>query len=126
MLTINPEVEASVQRLVSHALIRDHWYEPGRTEFVPGDLPEFTINLDSYRCVFTVTKLGGGAFRHLTISVPSKDFPHPFAAFTIAKLFGFTGWDGKAEVPDTWEGRVDQQEHCIVLMQPLTDAQASA
>jgi hypothetical protein len=58
-------------------------------------------------------------WRHLSISVPGKNYPNPFAAFTIAALFGFTGWDEKTiePPPEGWEIHVQLHEHCIVMAQ---------
>lgn len=104
------------------------WYRPGKDSRVPGDDFRFVANLNSYRCVFTITETpDGSAMRHLSISVPSEDYPNPFAAYTIAELFGFAGWDGKTQdLPESWIARVNKEEHCIVLAQPYEKAKASA
>jgi hypothetical protein len=52
------------------------------------------------------------------MSVPSKDYPNPFAVWLVCELFGFTGWDGKSELPPSdWQAMVNKEEHCIVVAQ---------
>lgn len=117
-LLIDEHAKLQVQRVRDFAIDPKHWYRPNKDARVPGDDYRFVANLNSYRCVFTITEQNGVAWRHLSISVPSENFPHPIAAYTIAELFGFTGWDGKSEVPpESWSGALNKDEHCIVLGQ---------
>ena len=84
----------------------------------PGDDPRHVCELNTFRCVFSITRAQGKLWRHLSISVPSKNYPNPFAAFTIAELFGFTGWDGESTIPPRdWAGKVAEEEHAIALAQ---------
>jgi len=70
--------------------------------------------------VFTHTRVGHKVYRHLTVSVPSEKFPNPIAAYSIAEMFGFVGWDGTSYgMPDGWQGATNQEEHCIVLAQEI-------
>lgn len=118
-LVIDGYAKAQVKRVLDHALDPKHYYMPHRDARVPGDDSRFVCHLNTYRAVFTITvDRGGNLWRHLSISVPSKDYPNPFAAYTIAEMFGFTGWDGKsANPPDGWVIRVDEGDHCIALGQ---------
>ena len=80
VLVIDDEAIEKVRRVIAYA--RRHVYYPGFTDTVPGDNPEHVVKLNSFRCVFTFTKSHGGCgnlYRHLSISVPSKDYPNPAA-----------------------------------------------
>jgi hypothetical protein len=128
VLVINDFTKQSVQRVVDYALRREHWYVPGKSDEAPGDCPEHVAQLDSYRCVFSITLDRGTAYRHLSISVPSADLPNPFTAFTIAQMFGFTGWDGKsiAPLPAGWMVTPLAIDHCVVIAEPYEGARAMA
>jgi hypothetical protein len=123
-LRIDDKARAKIARLVEHA--KNHPYRLG--DPVPGDNPDFVVHLDTYRCVFTFTVADAPdddfIFRHLSISVPAEGkYPHPMAAFTIATLFGFTGWDGITEaMPDSWAGGPYEEDGCVILAQPLEEA----
>jgi len=127
-LVIDHHARRQVHRVMNFALDPKHWYRPGiKDAGVPRSDYRFVANLNSYRCVFTITEADGIVARHLSISVPSEDYPNPFAAYTIAELFGFTGWDGKSEtLPESWMGHVSKEEHCIVLGQPYEKAKVTA
>jgi hypothetical protein len=101
-----------------------NWYRPGQSESAPGDDPRHVVKLDTYRCVFSYTAgPQGGLYRHLSVSVPSKHLPHPFAVFTIAELFGFTGWNGKTQTPpEDWAFGIHKKDHCVILAQKMPDA----
>lgn len=114
-LIINDEARATAARVVAYA--QAHPYRPG--DPVPGDDSNFVANFDTYRAVFTFTHSDGHIYRHLSISVPSLKFANPAAAFMIAGLFGFIGWDERTidRAPDGWMIDVNEAEHCIVLAQ---------
>lgn len=77
--------------------------------------------LNTYRCVFWITKALSGSHRHLLISVPSSGFPNPYATFLIAEMFGFTGWDGKTLKPGPdWLIKANHAEHCVVFACPYS------
>jgi len=117
-LTIDDAAKAKAARIVSYAM--DHPYYSGRAgQPVPGDNPNYTAKFDSYRAVFTFTHHGGEVYRHLSLSVPSSRYPHLAAAFTIATMFGFTGWDARTidRPPEGWDIAVNEVDHCIVLVQ---------
>jgi hypothetical protein len=116
-LLIDEVARAKVALVVAYAM--DHPYHPG--DPVPGDNPKYVTHLDTYRCVFTFTHAYGEVWRHLSISVPSEDYPNPAAAFMIATEFGFTGWDERTidGIPSGWRVDVSKTEHCIVLAQKV-------
>lgn len=124
VLTIDDAAKEAVKRVLDFAHQPENFYRVGPNGFSfqrpPGDDPRHVAQLDTYRCVFSVTKQGKREFRHLSISVPSDKYPNVFAAFTIAEMFGFRGWDGKTiAIPDGWIGRVSEEEHCVVLGQEM-------
>jgi len=111
-LLIDDAAKASVKRVVDYAEAHPHILPTDG--IVPGDDPHYVAHLSTYRCVFTFTRY---VWRCLSISVPT-DYPHPIAAYTIAELFGFTGWDGKSEIPpDGWHFFVDKSKHFVALVQ---------
>lgn len=115
-LLIDEHAKAAVKKVLDYAAA--HPYYLPAAGIVPGDDPRYVAHLSSYHCVFTFTNVHGEVWRHLTISVPSENYPNPIAAYTIAELFGFTGWDQKSADPPTgWQIAVNKDEHCIVLAQ---------
>ena len=119
-LIIDDAAKAKVAAVVAHAEAHPYRpFTPGAK--TPGDDDRFVARLGSYRCVFTYTHSDGGVWRHLSISVPSKKYPNPAAAFAIADMFGFTGWDHKTidRAPDGWMMDIPKREHCVVLAQPI-------
>jgi hypothetical protein len=128
LLAIDHHARRQVKRVLDFACDPKRWYKLVSFANVPGDDYRHVANLSTYRCVFSITEdRNGEVFRHLSISVPSEDYPNPFAAFTIAELFGFTGWDGKSQKPpETWLIHINKEEHCIVLGQPYEKAQGKA
>jgi hypothetical protein len=121
-LTINDAARAEVARVVANA--KSHPYRPD-CETPPGDDKRFVAKLDTYRAVFSFTHADGLVYRHLSISVPGKDYPNPLAVFTIADLFGFTGWGGQSYPAHGWMINVNENEHCIVLAQPMEEEAVS-
>lgn len=117
-LIIDDDARASAARVLSHA--EKHHYSPGQKP--PGDDDRFVARLGTYRAVFSFTHADGTLWRHLSVSVPAKGkLPNPVAVFTIAKLFGFTGYDEAAPfkpAPD-WGVNVNDDEHCVVVAQAL-------
>lgn len=118
-LFIDDEARAEVARVVSHAM--DHPFYPGRSA-TPGDDPHFVALLNTYRTVFTFTHIDDRVYRHLTISVPvTGKYAHPVAAFTIASLFGFTGYDDSKPLKpgEDWLVDTNENENSIVLAQEI-------
>jgi len=124
-LIIDERQKAKAREIVDFAL--SNLYYPGKSETIPGQDARHVLNVPvGYRCVFSITiDPDGGQWRHLSISVPRREkYPHPFAAFTIAKeLFGFTGWDGESEIPpEDWRLAIQKEDNCVVLAQKLQKA----
>lgn len=105
-LVMDDFAKAAVKRVVDFATLPENWYQPGVSSFVPGDDSRFVAHLKhGFRCAFTITQFPDGlVLRHLSISVDSEKYPHIAAAFSIAEMFGFTGWDGRTidRVPESW------------------------
>lgn len=122
-LTLSAMQEAKARKLVEYAEDPKHWYYPEKANGVPGNLPEYQVKLDSFRCVYTHTVVESTHFRHLSISVPGEGFPNPVAAFNIAVLFGFKGAvmeNGVAVKPgEDWGLDINDEEHCAVIVQEI-------
>jgi hypothetical protein len=121
-LVINDKAKAAVAEVVAHAMDEQNYYEPGISNQPPGDDPRHVVLLNTYRCVFSITKAPDGSlFRHLSVSVPAKGkYPNEFAVLAIADLFGFVPkWDGKSRFPDGWIIGPNKDDECVVVAQPL-------
>lgn len=126
-LVIDDAAKLKVKRLVEYAQDRRNWYiiEFGgcSKQPPPGSNRYHVIQLDSYRCVFSYSKQlrDQRVFCHLSISIPREDYyANPITAFTIAELFGFTGWDAKSTTPPhNWFIDVNHRDQCIVLVQEI-------
>ena len=102
-----------------------NWYVLGEdleSSFIPGDNPEYILKTNfDYRVVLTITDAPTRKpFRHLTISVPGRAYPHPSAVFTIAHYLGFTGATVVEDVvsePGPWGVVQDSDEGGIVVQQ---------
>jgi len=125
MLVIDDAARQKVVRVLEYAKQHEHWYRPfsGEDHIVPGDNANLQVHLDTYRCVFSYTKIpDGGLYRHLSISVPSIHYPNVFVGLTIAQMFGFTGWDGQnEELPKGWLLDIDKKNHCVVMAQLVSE-----
>ena len=125
LLTIDDAARNKVKAVVEFASQPINYFltgAGGRAGNVPGDDPRHVAELDAYRCVFTMTKSDQGLFRHLSISVPGRNYPSPFAVCEIARLFGFTGWDGASGIEamvGKWLLDLHKDEHCVVVAQQL-------
>jgi hypothetical protein len=128
MLVIDAEAKLKAMNILEYASKPEHFFIVGPGGVLPfpqtrpGENPNLTVYLNTYRCVFSFTKetATGKVYRHLSVSVPSGKYPNPFAVYEIATLFGFTGWDGVSEKPpEGWGGKVDEEDHCIQLIQML-------
>lgn len=120
-LVLDDVTKSRVQAVREFAERTENIYFPSPNAAIPGNNPNFVAQLDTYRCVFTITAYEDKRLRHLSISVPSKDFPNPISVFTIAGLFGFTGGKVESDItvapgPD-WQVAIDKEQHCIVVAQ---------
>ena len=124
-LVIDRTQKRAVRHLVAFAESAGNWYRPTRDEWVPGDREEYCLHLNTYCCVYTHTVIGSTHYRHLSISVPSDNFPHPTAVYTIAHMFGFAGAKMTDEIAvepgEEWLLNVNKEEHCIVIAEKLRD-----
>jgi len=121
-LHIDEDAKRRVARVLKYARCPENFFEPGKTVLIPGNDGNLQVHLNTYRCVFSYTKCDGKLWRHLSISVPGGLFPNIFAGFTIAEMFGFTGWDQKSEVPpEDWICKPVPKDRCVVLAQALPD-----
>jgi hypothetical protein len=114
VLAINEETRAKVRAVLEFAA--HNFHRPGKND------ARYAVMLDTFRCVFSYTQVGapGTLYRHLSVSIPSERYPSPFAFYTIAELFGFTGWDGQSErPPKDWMLRVDEDDHCLIAAQKV-------
>lgn len=118
-LIIDDVARADVVRVLAHAA--EHHYRPAPSARPPGDDDGLIANLGTYRCVFSFTHVDGIIWRHITISVPGKDYASPAAAFMIADLFGFTGYDEKSpsRPGSDWQAGVNEHDHCVAILQPV-------
>lgn len=98
-LIIDDIIKARIAQIVDYA--KAHHYIPGESGMPPGDDPRHVLTTDfGYRCVFSITAMHGKFFRDLSVSVATRGkYPNEFAFYTIAELFGFTGWDSATIVP---------------------------
>jgi len=123
-LVIDDQARAKALRIREFAEQPENWYliEGSDRELkTPGNDSRRIAYLNTYRCVFSITKAPDGLYRHLSISVPSSGLPNPYAAFMISELFGFEGWDGKTLTPGPdWLIQANHAEHCIVLACPYS------
>jgi hypothetical protein len=122
VLAIDDSARAKVAQVLAHAV--RHHYRPGPGAAPPGEDERFVAQFDTYRCVFSFTHDDGTStiWRHLSVGVPGKKYPNLFAVFTIAALFGFTGWDERTidPAPEGWEiDIVSKKPRHIVVGQPV-------
>jgi hypothetical protein len=124
-LLIDDRARAAVGKVVEHALKEENYYEPGISPQPPGDDARHVVLLNTYRCVFSITRdlKGARLYRHLSISVPAKGkYPNVFAAFSIAELFGLSGWVGETpEPPVDWMVGTDRGDECVIVAQLAKD-----
>jgi hypothetical protein len=115
-LVIGPAEKEAATKVVAYAAA--HPYIPGPSAKPPGDDPGHVLHLGTYRAVLSFTHAGDGhVYRNLSISVPGTLWVNPAAAFMIADLLGFTGWDGRTidRTPEQWIVGLNEAERTIVV-----------
>jgi hypothetical protein len=124
VLVIDDEAVAKVEKVLEYA--QGHIYEPDTGDPIPGGNPNFVTQLNTYRCVFTFTKVKeypDKLVRHLSISIPSETlYPNPIAVSAIAGLFGFTGAERGIEqrIRDgAWGADTNKEDHCITVAEEI-------
>jgi hypothetical protein len=119
-LVIGDEERAVAKRIVDYAARRDHWYRSDRGGQTPGDNPEHHAVFWTYSCVFSYSVSKGDLYRHLSVRVPGKNLPNPFAVMTLAELFGFSGWDQRSsQPPKEWQIGINDEERTVVVLQKI-------
>jgi hypothetical protein len=128
-LLIDNETRAKVKLVLDFAEQPENYYIVGAGGFSfqrpPSDDDRHVTWIPvGFKCVFSMTRsvAEGKLYRHLSISVPAAGkYPNPYAAYVIAELFGFTGWNQKAVIPPpvNWLMNVNKEEHCVMLAQAV-------
>jgi hypothetical protein len=92
LLVLSGNGKELAHEIALFAAMPEHWYRLGESTWTPGERAGYVARIDAYQCCFSYTLANGNLHRHLSISVNrGKTLPHPFAFFTIASWFGFTG-----------------------------------
>ena len=117
---VDDELKERVREIEAYA--RAHPYIPGET-VVPGESPEYVLETPfGYRAVFSYTRTPNGLYRDFSFGVdePGK-YPNEFVTYTLAALFGFTGWDGETIVPapEEWVLAKDPHYDAIRIVQEI-------
>jgi hypothetical protein len=122
ILFLGEEVEQRIFDIVAHASNPLHWYRPGKSDWVPGDKPEYVLLSGDTKAVFSWTETTE-VFRHLSVSVktPGK-YPDPIVVWTLAHKFGFQGVtpdpQGIVHSPSsTWSCGTNQDFECVTLIE---------
>ncbi len=119
-LFITDEERAIAKRIVDHAARRENWFRPDRGGRPPGDNPAHHADFWTYSCVFSYSVTQGDLLRHLSVRVPGKHLPNPFAVMTLAELFGFQGWDQQSsQPPKDWQIGINDEERTVVVLQKI-------
>ena len=121
-LIIDDIQKEAVASLVLFAQEEENWYRLQQDKWIPGHREEYCVHLNNYRCVFTHTVVEGVRHRHLSISIPGKNYPNPIAFYTIATWFGFTGAKMLNDVaiePGKWGFCIHEQDGCIILVEEI-------
>lgn len=126
-LLIDDTQRQAVKHLVEFAKNPDAWYIVGQSKWIPGDNIEYVLHLNSYRCVFTYTLVPNGSlYRHLSVSIPGKEYPHPIAVYQLAHMFGFTGGSVQHGIcigPSVnWAISVNRDERCTVVVELVSQS----
>jgi hypothetical protein len=121
VLIIDDEARAKADQVLIYALA--HPFYLGSAP-VPGDRAEYCCELNTFRCVFSLSvDRKGDRYRHLSISVPSDKYPNPWAVAEIAGLFGFSKPEEGVEArvkAGAWIANANKIEHCVVVAELLT------
>jgi hypothetical protein len=125
-LVMDDEAQRKVDTVVAYAM--SHPFSPAKDSDprkAPGNNPQLTVHLNSYRCVFSFSFIEGNLFRHLTISVPQDAgkpgaYPSPEATSMIAGMFGFTNSDAGMlanVLAGRWQAAPNKEDVCVVLLE---------
>lgn len=111
VLILNDEVRARIKALVEFTARPANYYTPGPKAKPPGDDPRYVVQLGSYRCVFSLTRMPDKhLYRHLSVSVKKRGkYPLPEGVEMIGKELGFEG------VFESWSMKI--VDHAVVVIQ---------
>lgn len=129
-LILGPAELASIEEVLTFAARPENHYRPFAGDTVPpgdkeGYIRNFGLPDRPYRCVCSLSVASNGElFRHLSISIPrmqeQSTAPNPFALWTLARAYGFTGWDGVSQHPPP-DWAVDLPGFCVAIAQRYVD-----
>lgn len=130
-LLLGADQRQQIQNLCRFAADPAHWFTQARIAecFVPGDVPEYVLTLQTFRCVFTWTESSTGRmFRQLSVSIPDPmKLPGRVAVFALADAFGLTGWDlerNQGRPPQDWI--VEAGRRSVIVAQLISEAEVNA
>lgn len=123
-LIIDDNLKARVATILYYASLPAHRYRPHDPHCAKpgvGDNPVHCLTTQfGFRIVFSLTEMPDGlVYRHLSVSVPTANFPNLIVVWTLAELFGFTGWLKGAEPAPDWQAKINHAEGCIAVVQEL-------
>lgn len=118
-LILDQKAMVEIARVKANAEAKPYHHD--NCGLAPGDDHRFVAQLGAYRAVFTITHAKDIVFRHLTVSVPGRKYPHPAAVFMIADALGFTGWNERdpATPAAGWTCGPHGVDRCVVVAQEL-------
>ncbi len=133
-LILGPAELASIEEVLTFAARPENHYRPFAGDTVPpGDKEGYVRNFGlpdrPYRCVYSLSVASNGElFRHLSISIPRMQeqatAPHPIALWTLARAYGFTGWDGvSVHPPSDWV--LSLPGFCVAIVQAYIPAEGA-
>ena len=137
-LVIDEETEQRAKELLAFARDPENWYRPPFTrETAPGMDERYLMEIPvGFRVVFSYTKPNDPClYKHLSVSIDEpKLYPSPEAIVIIAALFEFSGakeancsfhdWNMISQNAPIMM-RLDEKEHCIVIIEEIAHAQHS-
>lgn len=127
-LVIDDEARARVAKIVAYAQQKDHWYvvdpDGHSTQMNPRDNYRHVTLLGNYRCVFSWTfdERVSMLFRHLSVTVDDvRSQQHVTKLWTLAQLFGFTGWAPEMGLTPgrDWLVTIQPADRAVVLQQAI-------
>jgi hypothetical protein len=116
-----PKEDARIRDIVTFASREENLYKPNLGVPPPGDTPRHVLETGNVRCVFSITKLGGHLYRHLSVSMFGETgfLPLPIVK-EIAYKFGFEGvWN------DWLVGKEDDSTRKIIVVTQELSRRAS-
>lgn len=118
MSTLLTEAEKeAIVAVVEFASLPENVYIPGPQAKIPGRDPRHVFHVGGTRCVFSISRLASGLYRHLTLSKTDRTtYPNIEDVEEIARYFGFVG-----RITD-WSSTTNPQQGCMVVMQRMGDA----